>query len=95
MAADTPTPAQIADREALRLVLAMAPSFQGGNSKTGDEVAAFLGIPFPVAMPALEKAARARGFKPAKLWPWYAQMKRERAKARREERAEVEKEAGR
>ena len=73
------------DREALRLVLLMAPSFQGGHSKTGGEVADFLGIPFPVAMPALEKAARRHGFRPAELWPWYAEMKRERAKARREE----------
>ncbi|MFC4170064.1 hypothetical protein [Teichococcus aestuarii] len=77
-------PSDARQREAERLVLVMAPSFQGGHSKTGDEVAAFLGIPFPIVMPALEKAARMRGFDPAKLWPWYEKMKRERASVRNE-----------
>lgn len=69
------------DREALRLVLVMAPSFQGGHSKTGDDVCAFLGIEFPVRMPALAKAAQARGFDPGDLWPWWKKMREERAAA--------------
>lgn len=61
---------QSTDREAIRLVLVMAPSFQGGHSKTGGEVADLLGIPFPLTMLNLSKAARARGFDPRQLWPW-------------------------
>ncbi|MDB5848244.1 MAG: hypothetical protein JWP29_1996 [Rhodoferax sp.] len=57
-----------------RLILLMAPSFQGGHSTTGDEVAEYLGIPFPLKMEHLSKAARARGFDPAELWPWHAKM---------------------
>lgn len=71
------------DREALRLLLVMAPSFQGGHSHTGSEVASFLGIPFPLRMPALATAARARGFDPDELWPWWAKMVAERAEAAR------------
>ncbi len=56
--------------EAMRLILLMAPSFQGGHSKTGGEVADFLGIPFPIRMEHLGKAAIDRGFDPAELWPW-------------------------
>ncbi|CAH2601922.1 conserved protein of unknown function [Rhodovastum atsumiense] len=62
-------------REAMRLVLVMAPSFQGGHSKTGGEVSDFLGIPFPLCMGNLEKAARACGFDPAELWPWLAKVR--------------------
>ncbi len=58
------------DREALRLILLMAPHFQGGNSKTGAEVAEYLGIDPPLTMTALGAVARKRGFDPAKLWPW-------------------------
>lgn len=60
----------VLEREAVRLVLAMAPSFQGGHSKTGSEVADLLGVPFPLRVPDLEKKARALGFDPADLWPW-------------------------
>lgn len=58
------------DREALRLILAMAPSFQGGHSKTGADVAAWLGIEPPLRMPALRALARTHGFDPLDLWPW-------------------------
>lgn len=57
-------------REALRLVLLMAPHHQGDHSATGAEVAAFLGIDPPLTMPALGGIARKHGFNPAALWPW-------------------------
>ena len=62
----------------LRLILAMAPSFQGGHSKTGSDVADYLGIPFPLTTSNLEKKAQAEGFDPYDIWPWLKQI-RERA----------------
>jgi len=62
--------------EALRLVLTMAPSFQGGHSRTGDAVAKFLGVDFPIRVTALEVVARARGFDPDELWPWLREVRR-------------------
>lgn len=62
----------------LRLILAMAPSFQGGHSKTGREVANYLGIPFPLTTSNLEKKARALGFDPYVLWPWLKQIRERR-----------------
>ena len=64
----------------LRLILAMAPSFQGGHSKTGGEVAEYLGIPFPLTTTNLEKKAKACGFDPYDLWPWLREI-RERSNA--------------
>lgn len=64
----------------MRLILSMAPSFQGGHSKTGAEVADYLGIPFPLRVASLEKKAKACGFDPYDLWPWLKQI-RERANA--------------
>lgn len=69
------------EREAVRLVLVMAPSFQGGHSKTGGEVADMLGIPFPLTLPNLAKKARALGFDPDNLWPWWKKMREDRAAA--------------
>lgn len=70
-----------ADKEAemTRLILMMAGSFQGGHSRTGGEVADFLGIPFPLTMKSLEKAAKARGLDAADLWPWLIEMRAKRA----------------
>jgi hypothetical protein len=68
------------EREAVRLVLVMAPSFQGGHSKTAVDVCRFLGIEFPVRMPKLA-AARARGFDPDELWPWWKKVRDERLQA--------------
>lgn len=59
----------------LRLILAMAPSFQGGHSKIGDEVAEYLGIPFPLTTSNLEKKAKEHGFDPHDLWPWLKQIR--------------------
>lgn len=61
--------------EMMRLILTMAPSFQGGHSKTGAEVAKFLGIRFPLQMSTLERAAKERGFDVNELWPWLAQVR--------------------
>jgi len=57
------------DNEAVRLVFLMAPSLQG-DGKISSEVAKFLGIELPLTMAGLSNAARARGFRPAELWPW-------------------------
>ncbi len=66
----------MAERDRLRrLVIMMAPSFQGGHSRTGGEVADALNIPFPVTMPSLEKRAVAEGLDPNELWPWLAPMR--------------------
>lgn len=60
----------------LRLILAMAPSFQGGHSKTGAEVSDYLAIPFPLTMTNLEKKARTSGFDPDDIWPWHRQNRK-------------------
>lgn len=59
----------------LRLILAMAPSFQGGHSKTGAEVADYLGIPFPLTVTNLEKKAKEHGLDPYDIWPWLKQTR--------------------
>ena len=71
----------------LRLILLMAPSFQGGHSDVGAEVAEYLGIPFPLRMGSLCAAARARGFDPDEVWPWHARMRRDRAEVAAREQA--------
>ncbi len=43
-----------------------------------------LGIPFPLRMDNLAKAARARGFDPDRLWPWWKKMREDREAAKRE-----------
>lgn len=65
-------------RTELRLILSMAPSFQGGHCKTGNEVAEYLGIPFPLTTANLEKKAKAFGFDPYDLWPWLKQIRNRR-----------------
>jgi hypothetical protein len=62
----------------MRDALIEAPSKQGGHSKRGDELAKFIGIPFPVDMKNLEARAIELGFDPAELWPWYVKMKAQR-----------------
>lgn len=59
-------------RETLFMV---APSHQGGHSATGAAIAECLGIPFPVAVPDLERKAEAEGFDPKELWPWLYKMR--------------------
>lgn len=59
----------------MRLILAMAPSYQGGHSKIGGEVADYLGIPFPLTTTNLEKKAVEHGFDPHDIWPWLKQAR--------------------
>lgn len=59
----------------LRLILAMAPSYQGGHSKIGGEVADYLGIPFPLTTTNLEKKAKEHGLDPHDIWPWLKQVR--------------------
>jgi hypothetical protein len=63
------------ERLLLRLVIVMASNFQGGHSPIGREVAGLLGIPFPLNMTNLSKAARDNGFDPDRLWPWLKSMR--------------------
>lgn len=58
-----------------RLILAMAPSFQGGHSKIGAEVADYLGLPFPLTTSALETKAKACGVDPYDIWPWLKRVR--------------------
>lgn len=76
----------MSEREQVRLILVMAPSFQGGHSGVGDEIAKFLDIPFPIRMDNLAKAARARNFDPDQLWPWWLKMRQDAAAVRTAER---------
>jgi hypothetical protein len=59
-----------------RKVLFMAASqFQGGHSAVGGEIAAVLGISFPISMEKLERKAKSEGLDPNELWPWLAPMR--------------------
>ena len=69
----------MADEKYVRLILTMAPSFQGGHSKTGAEIAELFGIPFPLTVTSLSKAARERGLAPYDLWPWLKKIEDARA----------------
>ena len=72
--------ALIAQRDRLkRLVFRMAPSFQGGHSDVGGEVAQELMVAFPIHMPSLEKRAVEAGLDPNELWPWLAPMRAKKA----------------
>jgi hypothetical protein len=52
-----------------------AANCQGGSSEAGARVAAALGVPFPVRMEELKKAAIRDGFDPDELWPWWSEAK--------------------
>jgi hypothetical protein len=54
------------------MLLGAASHCQGGHSGLGAKIADYFGIPFPLCMANLRKAAINRGFEPAKLWPWWA-----------------------
>ncbi len=62
----------------LRLMITMTTSYQGGHSDVGREVAKTLGIPFPLTMKNLSRAARDHGFNPDELWPWLKEMQQPR-----------------
>jgi hypothetical protein len=62
------------ERTVLRLMITLATHCQGGHSRVGHEVADLLGIPFPLNMENLSRAAVERGFDPGELWPWLKEM---------------------
>lgn len=57
------------------LLFMVAPSHQGGHSDTGAAIAECLGVPFPISVPDLERAAKAEGFDPKEFWPWLYKMR--------------------
>lgn len=65
--------------DALQALLMCASHCQGGHSDAGQAAADVLHIPFPVTMPNLELAAKARRFDPEKLWPWLKPMRQAKA----------------
>lgn len=67
--------------EARRALYLEASHKQGGHSQRGGEIADELGIPFPLTMPNLERAARRDGFDPNELWPWLAPMRGRKPKS--------------
>ena len=56
-----------------------SPSHQGGHSDTGRAIAECLGVPFPLTVPDLERAAKAEGLDTDALWPWLNKMRTLRA----------------
>ena len=52
------------------MLLKLAPSYQGGNSVNGREIAEVFSIPFPIQMTSLMVAAKQMGHDPEDLWPW-------------------------
>jgi hypothetical protein len=79
--ATTMLDAMVTLRKAREALYRAAPSHQGGHSKTGDAIAEVLGVPFPLNVYDLEKAAKAEGYDPNDLWPWLADMRRKTAQA--------------
>ncbi len=72
--------ATAAEAKGARLLEALfmcATHCQGGHSAAGDATAAVLGIPFPLNMENLERAAVDAGLDPAQLWPWYRRRRRD------------------
>lgn len=62
-----------ADLASYRATLFMcAAHCQGGHSEAGMSAAGLLGVPFPITMPNLIKAASAEGLSVLALWPWLA-----------------------
>jgi hypothetical protein len=64
------------ERATLRALLMCAASCQGGHSDAGGAAADVLGIPFPITMENLTRAARRHGFVPQHLFPWLYRMRR-------------------
>jgi hypothetical protein len=81
------TEAEEEEREAhkrTRVALFMAAAHcQGGHSDAGAMAAGILGVPFPIRMDDLAKRARAEGYDPDAMWPWWARMRAERSHAPR------------
>jgi hypothetical protein len=62
-------------RKAREALFRAAPSHQGGHSDTGYAIALVLGVPFPINVCDVEKAANAEGYKTDDLWPWLNPMR--------------------
>lgn len=65
----SPCPASLCPREVRRALLIVAPSHQGGHSRTGQVLSEVLGVRFPLEMVDLEARAKKMGFDPDDLWP--------------------------
>jgi hypothetical protein len=68
-------------KQMLRAVLMAAAHCQGGHSDAGAEIADLLGLPFPLRMETLRRAATDHGFLPYDLWPWLERMEADRARS--------------
>lgn len=55
-------------------ILMAASHYQGGHSDIGAMIADMYGIPFPLTMDTLSRAARKRKLDPDVLWPWLKPM---------------------
>jgi hypothetical protein len=66
-----------AERIQLRKALYMsAASCQGGHSSAGQVIAEVFGVPFPIRMKDLLAKAKAEGFDPVELWPWWEHQRK-------------------
>lgn len=81
------------ERKALRALLMCAASCQGGHSDAGGAAADVLGIPFPITMENLTRAARRHEFIPQHLFPWLYRMRRQRIAQTRADAAECARQA--
>jgi hypothetical protein len=67
----TPDPKKV-----LEALYICASHHQGGHSRSGGVAACALGIPFPLNMDNLAKAALRDGLDPRDLWPWWSKAPR-------------------
>jgi len=74
--ATTMLDAMVTLRKAREALFRAAPSHQGGHSATGAAIAEALGVPFPLNVYELEKAAKGEGYDPSDLWPWLQEQRR-------------------
>lgn len=58
-----------------RALFVAASHCQGGHSEAGAMIADVFGFEFPVSMDKLRKAAEARGYNAAELWPWWVKQR--------------------
>lgn len=79
--ATTMLDAMVMLRKAREALYRAAPSHQGGSSDTGRAIADALGVTFPLNVYDLERAARAEGYDPDKLWPWLNEQRRNASSA--------------
>lgn len=77
--ATTMLDAMVTLRKAREALYMAAPSHQGGHSGTGSAIAEALGVPFPLNVYDLERAAKSEGYDPATLWPWLMESRKRAA----------------